>query len=101
MDPTVENLTTVAGLAGVTFVVVEIVLRAWAPSAATKDRFGPLLAVLIAVALGEIATAVLQISGDGLAPIELLQAFITGLVAGSSSMGIHDLVDSAAPKATA
>lgn len=85
-EPTVGMLATVSGLGLVTTILTEIVLRAWQPDPLTKDRFGPLLAVCVAVALGLV--------GSIATGADLLTGGLLGVVAAGVGMGIHDISDS-------
>lgn len=89
--PTVDQLITVAGASGITWLVTQIALRALAPAPATIDRWGPLLSVAVAMAVVFIGTFALGLTGSR----DLVQAAITGLVAGTGAAGIHDLAKSA------
>lgn len=84
--PTVAMLVTVGGISTVVTIVTEIVLRAANPSAATKDRFGPLLALTLGVAFGVVGAI-----SQGVDP---LTGILLGIVSGGGGMGIHDTVDS-------
>lgn len=83
--PGTPDLTTIGGIAFIVTLLTEIILRAWSPTAAMKDRFGPLLALGIGVVLG-VAGALSQ-GGD------VLTGVLLGVVAGGGGMGIHDTVD--------
>lgn len=85
--PTPAMLGTVAGIAFIVTILVEVVLRAWQPTAAVKDRFGPFLALGLGILLGIIG-AVSQ--GN-----DALTGILLGVVAGGGGMGIHDTVDAA------
>lgn len=84
--PTVGMLGTVAGLSFIVTIVTEIILRAWNPTAAMKDRFGPLLALLLGVAFA-VAGAVFTGNPDP------LTAVLLGVISAGTGMGIHDTVD--------
>lgn len=79
---TTADLLTVAGLAIATTLVVKIITSAWKPTVEQLDRFGPLLAVGVALLLG--VPAALYLGSD---PV---QAVLTGLIAGASAAGIYD-----------
>lgn len=87
-EPTVGMLATVAGVALITTIIVEVILRAAAVSGATKDRFGPLLALTVGV--------VLSVVGGLATGVDPVTAFLTGILGGASAMGTHDTVDSLA-----
>jgi len=86
MDPTLSLVTTVAGAAMVTAIIVEVIVRA-AGNSFSVDRFGPLLAILVGIAVTVFATATLGIGTS----LTYGQAVLTGLIAGASAMGIHDV----------
>lgn len=85
MDPDLSYVTTVAGCAVVTSIIVEIAVRAAGPGF-NVDRFGPLLAVVVGIIVTVLATAALGL-GTALA---IGNAVLTGLLAGAAAMGIHD-----------
>ena len=85
--PTAGMLSTIGGLSIIVTVVVEIILRAWSPSAATKDRFGPLLALAVGVAFAVIGS----IANGTPDP---LTGVLLGVICAGTGMGIHDTIDS-------
>lgn len=85
--PTAAALGTVAGLSLIVTIVTEIILRAWNPTAAIKDRFGPFLALLVALVFSVLG-AITQGS-------DLVTATLLAVVVGGTGMGIHDVTDSA------
>lgn len=87
--PSTGQLLTVGGNAAITFLLVEVIWRAWAPDPTTKDRFGPLLAASIGVALAVVAWLVTTAANAPYA--SLLDAVLIGLVGGLASIGIHDV----------
>jgi hypothetical protein len=82
--PTTDALTSFVGLTAITVVIVEVIMRALQPSAEKRDRFGPLLAIGIAVVIG--VGAALYTNQD---PV---QAAITGLFAGLAAMGSYKAI---------
>lgn len=87
MDPTVpavDALLTVGGLGIITTAVTEIILRAWQPPSDTRTRWGPLMAVVVALVFSVGAAIVLH--------ADLLTAVMTAIVVGWSSMGVYDSV---------
>jgi len=88
---TIVQLTTVAGIAGFTTLVSELIWRTVATTAAVRDRFGPLVAVVIGVGAG-IGAALLL----GQVQLDLAQSALNGIVGGLTAMGVHDLVSSKA-----
>ena len=91
MQPlTVSDIQTVAGAAILVALIVEVVKRAGQFPPATVDRFGPLFACLMGVAIVVAATLG---SGTG----DIGQAALTGLLGGASAMGLSDAVGSVTP----
>lgn len=85
-EPTVGMLGTVAGLGFLVSIVTEIILRAINPTSAWKDRFGPLLALLVATVF-----AVVGALAQGL---DVVTAILLAVVTAGTGMGIHDTVTS-------
>lgn len=88
---TVDALTTVAGLAVVTGVVLFAIRKALALSADMMDRFGALFAMLIAILFAVLASLVLGLT----AGTDLLQAVLNGVFAGLTASGGYDLINGA------
>lgn len=86
-EPTVGMLATVAGISLIVTIVTEIILRAWSPTVAMKDRFGPLLALLVGI-LFAVAGSLVNGSPD------LVTAVVLGVVSAGTGMGVHDTVTS-------
>jgi hypothetical protein len=80
--PVVNSLLTVGGLTIFVTAITEVVLRAWKPTPEQKDRFGPLLAMGLAVVAGLLAS--LYLGGDG------IEGILLGVIVGWGSMGVHD-----------
>jgi hypothetical protein len=82
------ELLTVAGVAVVVTILLEVIKRAmgWTPD--LTDRFAPLLAVVLGIALG---TGFAAYQGA-----DLVLGAITGLLAGASASGLYDNVKAAA-----
>ena len=85
--PTIASLLTVGGNSAATWLVCEVFWRTANVAPATKDRFGPIVAVGFGVGLAILAALTL-----GLARGDLLQAALTGVVAGAAAVGLHDIV---------
>lgn len=82
---TSADLITLAGASVVVGILVEIAKRALGWTAATVDRFGPLLAVVIGLVL---------VTSAGIAQgADPLQSALTGLLAGATSGGLYDLAN--------
>lgn len=91
MDPTIETVLTVAGAAVVTTLALQVIKPALGEHAATiMPRFGPLLAVVIAVVFVTVATALTV----GLTGATVFQAALTGLAAGMAAVGIYETAKS-------
>lgn len=88
---TVSALTTIAGLALITGLVLGVVSRALDWSGQTMDRFGALISILIAVVFAILATLALGIFSG----VDLLQAVLNGIVAGLTASGGYDLLNGA------
>lgn len=96
--PTLAALGTTAGLATVTLLVVQLIWRTARPSAEAKDRFGPLVAVLVGVVLALVAVFVGGANPAGApAGSDVVNAILAGLFVGTTAMGLHDAVDSVDP----
>jgi hypothetical protein len=91
MDPTLGALLTVAGLAPVVSIIVEALVRAAGPTFPT-DRVGPIVAIVIGVVTAVLASYSL----DLLTKASVATAVLTGILAGGTAMGIHDVVTGAA-----
>lgn len=87
--PAVSGLLTAGFLSVVTSAVVEVILRAWQPDAATKDRFGPLLAYIVAIVLA--VSAALYLKADA------FEGALLGILVGWGAMGVHDTAAAAIP----
>lgn len=85
---TVEMLTTVAGLALVTGMIVFVIRKAAALSGAAMDRFGALLSVAVAIVLAIVAGVVT----GSTAGIDVVQGVLNGLVAGLAASGGYDVL---------
>ena len=90
--PAVSGLLTFGFLSVVTSAVVEVILRAWRPSAEQKDRFGPLLAYIVAIILA--VAAALYLNAD------VFEGVLLGILVGWGAMGVHDTAAAAIPGST-
>jgi hypothetical protein len=88
---TVADLITLGGATIVVTLVVELIKRATAWDAAFNDRFVPLLAVFVGIAIG--GGAALYLGAD---PV---QAGLNGLLAGCASQGLHQVLAKVRPAA--
>jgi hypothetical protein len=79
MDTT--ELLTLGGVAIVVTILTEVIKRALAMSDEAVARFGPLLSVVLGVAIG-LGAAFYQAA-------DLLSGVLTGLLAGASASGIY------------
>lgn len=80
--PSTDALLTFGGLSLFTTAVVEVILRAWKPSPETQDRFGPVVAYIVAIVSAVLMA--LWLAKD------LPTAVILGVMVGWASMGVHD-----------
>lgn len=78
---TVADLLTLTGASGAVMALFEVAKRLWAPSAAQLDRFGPLIALTLGVAVVEGASLAL-----GADPA---QGAVTGAAAGLYAIGLY------------
>jgi hypothetical protein len=85
-------LVTVGGAAVAVAIIVQIIVSAAQWTAATKDRFGPMLACITGVVVVEVASVGLGVGTRQ----DIVQGLFTGLFAGASAMGIHDLISGSA-----
>lgn len=85
--PTLEALTTVAGAALLTSVLVWLLFQTIAAADALKARFGPVIAVVVGVIVVELATFTII---EGPLKQDIGQGLINGIFAGLAAMGIHD-----------
>lgn len=81
-------LMTVAGAAVAVAIITEIIIRAAAMTSEMKDRFGPLMAVVIGILVVEVAAVGLGIGTRQ----DIVQGLFSGIFAGASAMGIHDVI---------
>lgn len=88
---TVQALTTVAGLAIVTGVIVAVLRKALNLSGEAMDRWGALLSILVGIVLAILATFVLSLT----AGTDLLQAALNGLFGGLAASGGFDVINGA------
>ena len=78
-----SDLLTLGGAAVLVTIVFKVIELAIGLSGPAKDRFGPLLAVAIGVAL--VTAASLSLGAD------VLQGAITGVLAGALASGLYDV----------
>lgn len=87
--PTLEMLTTVAGAALLTAVLMQyVVLALLNPTPPARDRFGPLLAILTGIVVVELATFTVV---TGATRLDFGQGLVNGIFAGLAAMGLHDV----------
>jgi len=87
--PTLASLTTVAGAAILVSVLLQFaVLPVLNLSPATRDRFGPLIAIVVGVIVVEIATLTVV---TGATRQDVGQGLLNGIFAGLAAIGIHDV----------
>jgi sugar phosphate permease len=86
---TVDALTTVAGLALVTGIIVYIIRKTANLSGAQMDRFGAAISMGVGIVLAILATLALGLV-DG---VNLMQAVLNGLFAGLAASGGFDVIN--------
>lgn len=86
-EPTIGLLASAAGLAGVIWLVMQLVRTAL--SAPTFDRWAPVIAALIGIVLA-IAYAV--VTAPALTGAVILQAVLVGLFGGWMSQNVNTMV---------
>lgn len=85
-DLTLSAVLTVAGAGVVTSILVQAILAALALPAGSRDRFGPIAALAMGVIVVELASWGLGMT----ARLDIVQAALTGLLAGATAMGFYD-----------
>lgn len=88
---TVQALTTVAGLAIVTAILVGVVRKAAKLSGEAMDQWGAVLSMGIAVVLAIVASLTLGIAGG----TDLFQAILNGIFGGLAASGGFDVLNGA------
>jgi len=86
--PTIQALTTVAGAALLTGVLVQyIALPLLNLSPETRDRLGPIVAIVVGIIVVEVATFTV------LTPtrVDVVQGAVNGIFAGLAAIGIHSV----------
>ena len=86
------DLSTVAGVAAITTIIVQIILTATGLSDQQSSRWGPLLAIGVAVVLAVLHAASL----GSLDQTVLLNSVLLGISAGAAAMGIHNVTTKSA-----
>jgi len=95
--PTVNSLLTTGGLAVAVVLITQLIWSTVRPSPDTKDRFGPLVAVIVGIVLSLIAVFTVGLDPAGSAGTDIFNAILSGLFVGATGMGIHDSIDSVNP----
>ena len=90
-NPTLAALLTTAGLAPVVAIIEEALLTAAGPSPEARDRFGPLLALVLGVVIAEVVTVALGLGTKA----DVAQAALIGILGGSGGIAAHDVVSGA------
>ena len=88
---TIQQLTTVAGVAIATNLVCLVIWRTAAVSDAFKSRFGPIIALGVGLVLAVVAGVLLD-----QARLDLIQSGVNGILGGLSAMGLYDVASSKA-----
>lgn len=98
--PTLQSLLTVAGATAFTVIIMSVLLPVLKLDPDVQDRFGPLLAIIVGIAVVEIATFTIV---TGVGKQDVVQGAVTGIVAGLAAIGTHSVVKQtivAKPKGT-
>lgn len=88
---TFAQLTTVGGIGIVAALIDQVIWTTAAAAPATKERFGPIVAIVTGVILGVAAGFVLQQTAQDLA-----QSALNGVLGGLTAIGLYDTVTSKA-----
>lgn len=88
---TIAQLTTVGGIAIAVALIEEVIWRTTAAPAGTTQRFGPILAVGLGIAVGLVAGLLLS-QGR----LDLAQDVVNGIIGGATAVGLNDVVKSGA-----
>lgn len=86
--PTLQSLTTVAGIAIAVTAIETFLLPALNLSVDATNRFGPLLAVILGVAVSILATWVVV---TGVGRQDIASAVVNGIFGGLSAIGLHQV----------
>ena len=87
--PEISTLTTVAGAAILTTVLMQfVILPLLNLSPATQDRFGAIIAIIAGVVIVEAATFTVV---TGPTRQDVAQGLVNGIFAGLSAIGIHSV----------
>lgn len=79
---TPEAMLTVAGSSIILAIIIGAIIAAWKPTADQKDRFGPILAIVLGI---------LVVGGFALVQgADVASAVLVGIISGAGSMGVHD-----------
>lgn len=89
-DLTPALVLTLGGASIVVSIITQVILSTWRPSPEAKDRFGPLLALVVGI-------GVVLLFGALQGATDYAALLLTGLLAGGGGMGIHDTVDAVTP----
>lgn len=87
--PTLQALTTVAGITIAVAAIEAFLLPALNLSADLNNRFGPLLAVILGVIIGIAATWVVV---TGVGKQDIAVAVVNGIFGGLAAVGTHQFV---------
>lgn len=82
--PSVDGLLTVGGLGFIVTIITEVIMRAWQPTDEVKGRFGPIIAIGVALVFAVLAAISTH--------VDVFQAVLVAIVTGATSMGIYDTV---------
>ena len=87
--PSLSDLTTVAGAAILTAVLVFLIGKVWKPTPEQADRFLPLISVLVGIIVVVVASLALGLGGS-----DLVQGVVNGIFAGLAASGGYDVIKS-------
>jgi hypothetical protein len=86
---TVSALTTVAGLALVTGIIVAVIRKAGNLSGEAMDRWGALISITVGIVLALVGSFAFDLIGR----LDLLQAVLNGLFGGLAASGGFDVLN--------
>ncbi len=84
--PTIDP-AAVASVAGIVVILGQVILTTGNSTADASNRWGPILAVVLGVVVAEVGI----VAGGSPTPALLSTGLLTGLAAGLSAMGVHNV----------
>ena len=85
MEPSLESLLTIAGVAPVVTILNSALLKALG-NGFDRDRFGPLFSLVLGIVVTLLAAMALGLT----ASTNIGQGILTGLLAGASAIGLYE-----------